>query len=71
MIVIVVSVSAVAPLARFLQVVAAGLRLAAVWSVPALGIVQSALRIADSLLALSVVIVVAIQRPRGDRYAQE
>jgi len=68
---IVVTVSAVAPFARFFQIVPAGLRLAAVFTVFALGIAQSALRIADSLLALSVMIVVAIQRPRGDRSAQE
>jgi hypothetical protein len=71
MIVVVVPVSAMAPLARFFQVVAAGLRLTAVFTVLALGIVQSALRVADSLLALSVVIVVAVQRPRGNRSAQE
>ncbi|HVG90700.1 MAG TPA: hypothetical protein VNB54_04345 [Alphaproteobacteria bacterium] len=71
MIMIAVPISTVAPFAGFFQVVAAGLRLAAVFTVPALGIVQSALCIADSLLALSVVIVVAVQRPRRDRSAQE
>jgi hypothetical protein len=71
MIVVVVPVSVMAPFARFFQIVPAGLRLTAVLTVPALGIAQPALRIADSLLALSVVIVVAVQRPRGDRSAQK
>src|SRR5215831_12626087 len=68
---IVIVVSAMAPFARFFQVVAAGLCLAAVFTVLALGILQPALRIADSLLALSVIIVVAVQRPRGECSAQE
>jgi hypothetical protein len=68
---IAIPVSAMAPFARFFQIVPAGLRLTAVLTVPALGIAQPALRIADSLLALSVMIVVAIQRLRGDRSAQE
>jgi hypothetical protein len=68
---IVIAVPVMAPFARFFQIVAAGLRLAAVFTVFVLCIVQSALRIANSLLALSVVIVVAIQRPRGDSSAQE
>jgi hypothetical protein len=70
-VVIVIAVSAMAPFTRFFQLVAAGLRLAAMFTVLALRIAQSAFRIADSLLALSVVIVVAVQRPRGDRSAQE
>src|ERR1044071_1738854 len=60
---IVVAVPAVAPFARFFQIVAAGLRLAAMFTVLALCISQPALRIADSLLALSV--VVPVHRPRG------
>jgi hypothetical protein len=71
-IMIVIAVPAVmAPFARFFQIVTAGSRLAAVCAVFALRIVQSALRIADSLLALSVVVVIAVQRPHGDRTAQE
>src|SRR6478735_3008714 len=68
---IVIAVPVMAPLARFFQIVAAGLCLAAVFAVLALRIVQSALRVANSLLALSVIVVVAIQRPRGHRSAQE
>jgi hypothetical protein len=71
MVVIVVTVSAMASFPRFFQIVTAGLRLAAVFTVLALGIVQSALRIADSLLALSVVVVVTVKGPRRDRSAQE
>jgi hypothetical protein len=71
-IMIVIAVPAVmAPFARFFQVVTAGPRLAAVCAVFALRIVQSALRIANSLLAFSVVIVVAVQCPRGDRSTQK
>jgi hypothetical protein len=70
-IMIVIAIPVMAPLARFFQVMAASARLAAVCAVFALRIVQSALRIANSLLALSVVIVVAVQRPRGDRSAQK
>jgi hypothetical protein len=66
---IVVAVAVMAPFARFFQIVAAGLRLAAVFTVLALGIVQFALRIADSLFALSVVI--AVKRPRGNHSAQK
>src|SRR5579859_198304 len=69
MVMIVVAVPAVAPFARFFQIMAAGLRLAAVFTVLALSIAQPALRIADSLLALSV--VVPVHRPRGRRTAQE
>jgi hypothetical protein len=69
MIVVVVPVSVMAPFARFFQIVAAGLRLAAVFTVLAFGIVQFAFRIADSLFALSVVI--AIKRPCGNCSTQE
>jgi hypothetical protein len=69
---VVIAVSAVmAPFARFFQVMAAGPRLAAVCAVFALRIVQPALRIADSLLALSIVVVVPVQRPPWRRKAQE
>jgi hypothetical protein len=71
MVMIAVPVSTMAPFARFLQIVAAGLRLAAVFSMLALGIVQPALRITDSLLAFSVIVMIAVQRPRGHRTAQE
>jgi len=66
---IAVTVSMMAPFTRFFQIVAAGLRLAAVFTVLALGIMQFALRIADSLFALSVVI--AVYRPCGNCSAQE
>jgi hypothetical protein len=68
---IVIAVPVMAPLARFFQVMAACLRLAAVFTVLALGLAQSALRVADSLLAPSVAVVVAVQRPRGNCPAQE
>jgi hypothetical protein len=70
-IMIVIAVPVMAPIARFFQIVTAGARLAAVCAVFALRIVQSALRIADSLLAFSVVVVVAVQCPRGDRASQK
>jgi hypothetical protein len=70
-IMIVIAVPVMAPLARFFQIVTAGACLAAVCAVFALRIVQSALRIADSLLAFSVVVVVAVQCPRGDRSTQK
>ena len=66
-----VPVSAMAPFARFFQIVAAGSRLAAVFTVLTLRVMQSALGIADSLLTLSVIVVIAVQRPRGRRTAQE
>ena len=69
MVMIVVAVAVMAPFARFFQIVTAGLRLAAVFTVLAFGIVQFALRIADSLFALSVVI--AIKCPCGNHSAQE
>lgn len=68
MIVVMVPIT-MAPFTRFFQIVAAGLRLAAVLTVLALGIVQLALRIADSLFALSIVI--GIKRSRGNHSAQE
>ena len=58
-----------APFTCFFQIMAAGLRLAAVLTVLALRIVQLALRIADSLLALSV--IVADNGPCGNCPAQE
>jgi len=67
-IVVVVPIT-MAPFTRFFQFVAAGLRLAAVFTMLALGIVQFALSIADSLFALSVII--AIKRPRWHRSAKE
>jgi hypothetical protein len=66
---IVVVVPMVAAFARFFQIVAAGLRLTAVFTVLALGIAQLALRVVDSLFALSVII--AINRPRGYCPAQK
>jgi hypothetical protein len=66
---IVIMVTMMAPFARFFQIVAAGLCLAAVFTVLALGIVQLALRVADSLLALSVII--AVYRSCRDGSAQE
>jgi len=60
---------AMAPCPHVFQVTTAALRLAAVFTMLALRIVQFPLRIADSLLALSVII--AIKRPRGDRRAQD
>jgi hypothetical protein len=68
-IVVVVMVAAVAPFTRFFQIVAAGLRLAAMLTMLTFGIVQLALRIANPFFALSFVI--AIKRSRGDHSAQE
>jgi len=60
---------AMAPCPHVFQVTTAALRLAAVFTMLALRIVQFPLRIADLLLAPSVIIV--INRPRGDRPAHE
>ena len=69
MIVIVVAAMATCP--YVFQIATAVLSLAAVLAVLAFGIAQLVLRVADSLLALSVIVVIAIQCPRGDRSAQE
>jgi len=66
---IVIVVSAMAPFARFFQIVATGLRLATMFTMLALRIVQLVFRVANPFLALSVVI--AIKRPRGNCSAQE
>src|SRR5437764_10134605 len=71
MVMVVITIPTVAPFARFFQIVAAGSRLAAVFTVLTLRVMQSALGIADSLLTLSVIVVIAVQRPRGRRTAQE
>jgi hypothetical protein len=74
MIVVVIVVVIVVPIPvaacpRVFQIATAALRLAAVFTVLALRIMQLLLRIAEPLFALSVVI--AIQRPRGNYPAQE
>src|SRR5579864_9547134 len=68
MIVIVVPI-AVAPRPHVFQITTAALRLAAVFTVLALRVVQLALCIAYLLFAPSV--VVTVYRPRGNRSAQE
>jgi hypothetical protein len=70
-VVIVVTVPAMAPCPHVFQVTASVLRLAAVFSMLALRVMQLALGIADLLFAPSVIIVIAIQRPRGNRSTQE
>jgi hypothetical protein len=57
--------------ARLVQLAAALLRLPAVLTVFANGIVQGVLRFADTLLALSVIVMVAIQRPHGNGPGKE
>jgi uncharacterized membrane protein len=69
MIPIMVAVSAMAPCPHVFQVTTAALRLAAVFTVLAFGVMQFSLRITDLLLAFSIVITV--YRPRGDRSAQK
>jgi len=66
---IVITVPAMAPRPHVFQITAAALRLAAVFPVLAFRIVQLALRIANLLFAPSV--VVTVYRPRGNRSAQE
>jgi hypothetical protein len=71
MVMIVIAVPAVAPRPHVLQVATAALRLAAVFTMLAFRIMQSALGIANLLLAPSVIIVIAVHRPRGNGSAQE
>jgi hypothetical protein len=71
MIVVVVSISVVASGPRVFQVPTAALCLAAVFPMFALRIVQFALRCADSVFALPVIIVITVHRPRGNRSAQK
>ena len=66
---VMVAVAVVAPCPRIFQITTPALRLAAVFTMLALRIMQLLLRIAESLFALSVVI--AIKRPRGNYPAQE
>jgi hypothetical protein len=66
---IMVPVSAVASCPRIFQITAAALRLAAMFTVLAFRIMQLLLRIADSLLAFSVII--AVKRSCGNGPAQE
>jgi hypothetical protein len=62
---------AVAPRPHVFQITTAALRLAAVFTMLAFRIMQSALGIANLLLAPSVIIVIAVHRPRGNGSAQE
>jgi hypothetical protein len=71
MVTIVVVVPAVASRPHVFQVTTAALRLAAVFTMLAFRIMQSALGIANLLLAPSVIIVIAVHRPRGNGSAQE
>jgi hypothetical protein len=68
---IAVMVAVVAPSSCIFQVAAAALRLTAVFPVLAFRILQLALGIVDLLFALSVVIVIAVKRPCGNRSAQK
>jgi hypothetical protein len=68
-IMVVVPVSAMASCPRIFQITAAALRLATMFTVLAFRIMQLLLRIADSLLAFSIVI--AVKRSRGNSPAQE
>jgi hypothetical protein len=72
MIVVVIAVmSAAAAFPRLFQVVAPALGLAAAFTMFADGLLQLIFRIADPLLALSVVVVVAVKRLRGNGATQE
>jgi hypothetical protein len=71
MVMIVIAVLAVAPRPHVLQVTTAALRLAAVFTMLAFRIMQSALGVADLLLAPSVIIVIAVHRPRGNGSTQQ
>lgn len=68
---IVITVPAMAPCPHVFQVTPLVLCLAAVFPVFAFRILQLALGIADLLLASSVIIVIAVQRPYRDCSAQE
>jgi hypothetical protein len=69
--IVVVVPIAVAPRPHVFQVTTAALRLAAVFTMLAFRIMQSALCIANLLLAPSVIIVIAVHRPRGNGSDQE
>jgi hypothetical protein len=70
MIVIVVPIM-VAPCPRIFQIAALVLSLAAMFSVLALGVMQFGFGFTDLLFASSVIIVIAVHRPRGNCSAQE
>jgi hypothetical protein len=70
MIVIVVPI-VVATCPRIFQVTTAALRLAAMVPVFALGVMQLGFGFTDLLFAFSVIIVIAVHRPRGNGSAQE
>lgn len=71
MVAIVITVAMVAPSPRIFQITTPALRLAAVFPVLAFRILQLALGIADLLFALSVVIVIAVHRTRGNCSGQK
>jgi hypothetical protein len=75
-IVIMVTIVVVVPIAvascpHVFQITATVSRLAAVFTMLAFRIMQSALGVADLLLAPSVIVVIAVHRPRGNGSAQE
>jgi hypothetical protein len=67
----VVVIAMVAAFTCFFQIVAAFLCLAAVFTVFALSVMQLKFRIADSLFALSVTVMVMVKCLRGDGPSQE
>src|SRR3981081_3429961 len=71
MVAVMIPVSVMASCPRIFQVTAAILRLSAVFPVLAFLIVQLTLRIADSLLALSVIVAITDKCPCGNGSAQE
>jgi hypothetical protein len=71
MVVVMIVIAMVAAFTCFFQIVAAFLCLAAVIAVLALGVMQLDFRIADSLFALSVTVMVIGKCLRGDGPSQE
>jgi uncharacterized membrane protein YhaH (DUF805 family) len=71
MVVVMVVIAMVAAFTCFLQIVAAFFGLAAMLAVLALGVMQFKFRIADSLFALSVTVMVIGKCLRGDGPSQE
>jgi len=71
MVVVMVVIAMVAAFTRFFQIVAALLCLATVLAMFALGVMQLEFRIADSLFALSLTVMVIGKCLRGDGPSQE
>lgn len=68
---VMVPIAVMAACPRVFQITTLVLCLAAMVTVLALGVMQLSFGFADLLFALSVIIVIAVKRPRGNHSAQE